>query len=132
MFDFITYEIQLYVFQNQRDSLIESNRELERKLEQKDIQLQEKDEELFQQIEKVFRLEEDCEKVETSIIRLNDEQVTRLIQLQWWKISCSRVLYFAVIRFSKKTITFAIVLLWKVSVLPYLYSGFDMYWESSV
>lgn len=53
----------MYGFQNQRDSLIESNKELEKKLEQKDIQLQEKEEELFQQIEKVFRLEEDCEKV---------------------------------------------------------------------
>lgn len=43
--------------------MIESNKELEKKLERKDLRLQEKEEELFQLIEKVFRLEEDCEKV---------------------------------------------------------------------
>ncbi|KAK7601057.1 hypothetical protein V9T40_008498 [Parthenolecanium corni] len=56
-------EEKYHEVKNQRDSLIESNKELEQKLKLKDLQLQEKEEELFQQIEKVFRLEEDCEKL---------------------------------------------------------------------
>lgn len=66
-----SYSYPFIYFQNQRDSLIESNKELEQKLKLKDLQLQEKEEELFQKIEKVFRLEEDCEKVSSSFVYVN-------------------------------------------------------------
>lgn len=52
-----------FSFQAERDSLAEARRELERKLETKELELHEKEEELFLQLEKVVRLEEDCEKV---------------------------------------------------------------------
>lgn len=56
-------EEKYHEVKNQRDSLIELNKDLEKKLELKDLQLVEKDEELFKQLEKIFRLEEDCEKL---------------------------------------------------------------------
>lgn len=37
--------------------------ELERRMENRDLELHEKEEELFLQLEKAIRLEEDCEKV---------------------------------------------------------------------
>lgn len=40
-----------------------SNRELERRLEEKDTEMHEKEDELFLQLEKAIRLEEDFEKV---------------------------------------------------------------------
>lgn len=52
-----------FVFQAERDGLAEARRELERKLESKQLELHEKEEELFLQLERVVRLEEDCEKV---------------------------------------------------------------------
>lgn len=51
------------IFQAERDGLAEARRELERKLESKQLELHEKEEELFLQLERVVRLEEDCEKV---------------------------------------------------------------------
>ncbi|KAK6629426.1 hypothetical protein RUM43_003243 [Polyplax serrata] len=48
--------------QAERDGLAEARKELERKLETRELELHEKEEELFLQLEKVVRLEEDCEK----------------------------------------------------------------------
>ncbi|XP_073975136.1 uncharacterized protein isoform X2 [Rhodnius prolixus] len=47
----------------ERDILANSNRELERRLEEKDTEMHEKEDELFLQLEKAIRLEEDFEKL---------------------------------------------------------------------
>lgn len=60
--------LKCFVFwlQAERDRLTKRQHEMQRRMENRDMELHEKEEELFLQLEKAIRLEEDCEKVTSS------------------------------------------------------------------